>query len=63
MMEVMKPDLVVPLVGVLVNDQCHETGSIFEAAAGHYSKIRWERSKGFLARPEDLTVDMVLQNW
>ncbi len=63
MMEVMKPDWVVPLVGVLVNDQCQETGSIFEAAAGHYSKIRWERSKGFLANPEDLTADVVLANW
>ncbi|KIX96136.1 uncharacterized protein Z520_07914 [Fonsecaea multimorphosa CBS 102226] len=63
MMEVMKPDWVVPLVGVLVNEKCHESGSIFEAAAGHYSKIRWERSKGFLARPEDLTADVVLQNW
>ncbi|KAH0848983.1 hypothetical protein AYO21_07488 [Fonsecaea monophora] len=63
MMDVMKPDWVVPLVGVLVNEKCHENGSIFEAAAGHYSKIRWERSKGFLARPEDLTADLVLENW
>ncbi|KAJ9613938.1 hypothetical protein H2200_002074 [Cladophialophora chaetospira] len=63
MMEVMKPDWVVPLVGVLVNEQCRESGSIFEAAAGHYSKIRWERSKGFLTNPEDLTADVVLDNW
>lgn len=63
MMEVMKPDWVVPLVGVLVNEKCRENGSIFEAAAGHYSKIRWERSKGFLTHPESLTADVVLQNW
>jgi len=63
MMEVMKPDWVVPLVGVLVHPSCNENGSLFEAAAGHFSKIRWERSKGFLARPdESLTVDLVLQN-
>lgn len=35
MMEAMKPDWVVPLVGVLVDQRCQENGSIFEAAAGH----------------------------
>ena len=63
MMEVMKPDFVVPLVGTLVHSSCKESGSIFEAAAGHFSKIRWERSKGFLAKPDDnLTADVVLRN-
>lgn len=36
----MKPGWVVPLVGVLVYEQCQESGSIFAAVAGHYSKIR-----------------------
>ena len=63
MMEVMKPDFVVPLVGILVHPSCKESGSIFEAAAGHYSKIRWERSRGFVSRPDDsLTADVVLRN-
>lgn len=62
MMEVMKPDYVVPLVGVLTHPSCSETGSIFEGAAGHFSKIRWERSQGFLARPDDsLTADLILR--
>ena len=39
MMDVMKPDYVVPLVGVLTHSSCKETGSIFEAGIGHYSKI------------------------
>lgn len=64
MMDVMKPDWVVPLVGVLSHESCKESGSIFEAAAGHYAKIRWERSKGFIARPDDtLTSDVLLKNW
>lgn len=64
MMEAMTPDFVVPLVGVLCHESCKETGSIFEAAAGHYSKIRWERSKGFLTRPDNgLTPGLLLQNW
>lgn len=64
MMEVMKPDFVVPLVGVLVHESCKESGSLFEAAAGHYSKIRWERSEGLLLRPdESLTAGTILNNW
>ena len=63
MMDAMRPDWVVPLVGALVHSSCTESGSIFEAGAGHYSKIRWERSRGFLARPdENLTADVVLRN-
>jgi multifunctional beta-oxidation protein len=59
----MKPDFVVPLVAVLVHPSCQESGSIFEAAAGHFSKIRWERSRGFIARPDQsLTADLVLRN-
>ena len=64
MMEAMKPDSVVPLVGVLVHSSCEETGSIFEAGAGHFSKIRWERSTGFIAKPDgSLTPDVVLRNY
>lgn len=63
MMEAMKPDSVVPLVGALVHSSCKESGSIFEAGAGHFSKIRWERSRGFIARPDDsLTPDVVIRN-
>lgn len=64
MMEAMRPDYVVPLVAVLCHSSCKETGGIFEAAAGHFAKIRWERSRGFVARPDDsLTADVVLRNY
>jgi multifunctional beta-oxidation protein len=65
MMEIMTPNWVVPLVGVLVHSSnTKETGGIFEAAAGHFSKIRWERSKGLLLRPDEtLTPDVVLRHW
>jgi multifunctional beta-oxidation protein len=62
MMEIMKTDWVVPLVGVLAHSSCSESGSIFEASAGHFSKIRWERSLGFLANPDSLTADLILRN-
>lgn len=63
LLDVMKPDWVVPLVGVLIHEQCRENGGIFVAAAGHYSKIRWERSEGYLANTEGLTPDVLLENW
>ena len=64
MMEAMRPDFVVPLVGVLAHDSCQENGAIFEAAAGHFSKIRWERSKGTLLRADNtLTPEAVLNKW
>lgn len=65
MMKIMTPTWVVPLVAVLVHSSnTKETGSIFEAAAGHFSKIRWERSKGLLLRPDDsLNPDAVLNGW
>lgn len=64
MMEVMKPDWVVPLVGVLCHPSCKETGSIFEAAAGHFAKIRWERSKGVLLNPDDsMTASALSLKW
>lgn len=53
MMDLMGPEWVVPLVGYLVHPSCKESGSIFEAAAGHFSKIRWERSKGLLLKPDE----------
>ena len=64
MMDVMKPDWVVPLVGVLCHSSNKETGSIFEASAGHFSKIRYERSKGVSLRPDEtLTPDVVASKW
>jgi multifunctional beta-oxidation protein len=53
------------LVAVLVHkSNARENGSIFEAAAGHYSKIRWQRSQGVQLRPDDtLTPDALLNHW
>lgn len=61
----MSPDYVVPLVAVLVHSSnTTESGSIFEAAGGHFSKIRWERSKGAYFRPDDsFTAAAVVKRW
>ena len=64
-LELMKPEWVVPLVAVLVHkDNTTETGSIFEVGGGHIAKLRWERSSGQLLKCDDsYTPGAVLKNW
>jgi len=64
-LEVLKPEFVVPLVAVLVHPSNEEeTGSIFEVGGGHMSKIRWERSKGAVLKADDSwTPSAVLKQW
>jgi len=40
MLENLKPDYIVPLVGYLCHESCKENGSIFEVAAGYIAKLR-----------------------
>lgn len=64
-LELLKPEFVVPLVAVLVhpsNDS--ETGSIFEVGGGHIAKMRWERAKGALLKADDsFTPGALLKKW
>lgn len=65
LLKAMAPSWVVPLVAVLVHpSNTTETGSVFEAAGAHFSKIRWQRSKGLLLRADEtLTPDVVLREF
>jgi multifunctional beta-oxidation protein len=64
MVEVMKPDWVVPLVGVLCHTSSKENGSIFQASAGHFDKLRWQRGPGVLLRPDEtLTPGALAARW
>jgi multifunctional beta-oxidation protein len=64
-LDLMKPEWIVPLVAVLVhksNDS--ETGGIFEAGGGHVAKLRWERSSGQLLKCDDsYTPGAILKKW
>jgi len=53
MVAALKPEFVVPLVLYLCHESCEESGSIFEAAAGWYAKLRWQRTQGQLLRAAD----------
>lgn len=65
MLEILKPEWVVPLVAVLVHPSNEsETGSIFEVGGGHVAKLRWERAKGALLKTgPSLTPGAVLKKW
>jgi multifunctional beta-oxidation protein len=65
LLALMKPEWVVPLVGVLVHkNNTAENGSIFEVGGGHIAKLRWERSTGQLLKCDaSYTPGAVLKKW
>ncbi len=60
-----KPEYVAPLVVYLAHPDCQESGSIFEASAGSFRKLRWERTEGLNVYPEQeaLDLDTIADNW
>lgn len=64
-LEVLKPEWVVPLVAVLTHQSnTSTTGCIFEAGGGHMAQLRWERAKGALLKANaSLTPGSILDKW
>ena len=60
-----KADYVAPLVVYLAHPECLESGGMFEASAGSFRKLRWERTEGLNLYPEQETLDVntVADNW
>ena len=61
--QVIQPAFIAPLVGYLTRKECQENGSLFEACAGAFKKVRWERSAGLRLAPEEMTVSAVAERW
>ena len=60
-----KAEYVAPLVVYLAHEDCQESGTIFEASAGSFKKLRWERTEGLNVYPEQDTLDIntIAKNW
>ena len=60
-----KAEYVAPLVVYLAHEDCQESGTIFEASAGSFKKLRWERTEGLNVYPEHDTLDIntIAENW
>lgn len=59
-----KTDFVAPLIGYLAHPDCAENGGLFEASAGVYKKVRWQRSAGLevdISKP--ITLDDIAKGW
>jgi len=60
----LKPDFVTPLVAWLCAAECTETGGLFQAGAGHFCKLRWQRTEGVIFRPdESFTPGAIAAQW
>ena len=61
---ILRPEYVAPLIGYLAHPDCTATGGLFEASAGVYKQVRWERSRGLhldVANP--LTIADIATGW
>jgi multifunctional beta-oxidation protein len=51
-LEKLAPEAIVPLVAYLSHESTEENGKVYEAGAGWYGEIRWERTKGVVFKTD-----------
>ena len=63
--EAINPDYIAPLIAFLLHQSCEESGSLFEASAGSFKMVRFERNKGLNLDPrkDAVTIDKIAESW
>jgi 3-hydroxyacyl-CoA dehydrogenase/3a,7a,12a-trihydroxy-5b-cholest-24-enoyl-CoA hydratase len=63
LIKALDPAYVVPLVAYLAHEDTEETGSLFEAGAGYFAKLRWQRTVGVSYDYDQITPENIARDW
>lgn len=61
--EALKPEYVAPLVLFLSHDSCPVNGGLIDVGAGYVGVNRWQRTKGVVLRPDEITPENIAARW
>ncbi len=59
----MSPELVAPMVALLVHDSCTVSGEVYVAGAGRFARLFIASTEGYVHPAPDPTIEDVARNW
>jgi hypothetical protein len=63
LLEKLTPEAVSPVVGYLCSEQCQETGRIYSAGGGYFSRVAIVEGPGIALSGDAVNPDQVADNW